>query len=55
MKGIILSGDSGSKLHPLSLGNPKLLIPVFDRPMIYYPILTLANTIYLVFMSIPTM
>lgn len=44
MKGIILSGDSGSKLHPLSLGIPKQLIPVFDRPMIYYPILTLAKS-----------
>lgn len=32
-KGIILAGDSGNKLHPLTLGIPKQLLPVYDRPM----------------------
>ena len=38
MKGIVLAGDSGNKLHPLTLGIPKQLLPIYDVPMIYHPI-----------------
>ena len=44
MKGIILAGDSGSRLHPLTLGVPKPLLPVYDQPMIYCPVETLAES-----------